>query len=296
MALNVNRIHHIGILLHDAESALPLYRDTLGMPVVKDEILEDQGVRGIVLDAGDGAIELLEPIRDDTGAARFLKERGEDIHHVCFETDDVAAELQRAKALGMQLIDETPRHGLAGMVGFIHPRSSHGVLVELAQPTEERESAPVTADPNRPFGISGIDHVGIAVRDIHAGAEHFSEKFNMPVFKEWGPEEETGLESISVAIGAGYLEIVTSHDPTDANVYVERFLRQHGDGIAMMSLKVRNFPAALESIGASGYSLTEPVYYPHKMVLGRPLMHIPRKQASGVRLQLLAESPVELKS
>ena len=70
MALHVKRIHHIGILLHDAESALPLYRDTLGMPVVKDEILEDQGVRGIMLDAGDGKIELLEPIRDDTGAAR----------------------------------------------------------------------------------------------------------------------------------------------------------------------------------------------------------------------------------
>ena len=292
MSLQLKRIDHVAIVTPDIDKALPLWRDVLGMPVVKEGVIEEQGVRGVLLNAGDGEIELIQPIRDDTGVARFLQERGEDLHHVAFETDDIAAELKRAKALGIDLIDEEPREGLSGLVGFLHPKSNYGVLIELVQKVD----APLTpTDPkNQPFAITGIDHVGIASRDIHGCSEHWVGKYDMPVFKEWGPEKETGLESVSVEIGAGYLEVVTSHNPEDESVYVERALRKQGDGMIMMALKVRDFAGAMKAIPQQGVTLTEVLYLDHKMAMGRPIMHVPRKEANGVRLQLIAEAPVQV--
>src|SRR3546814_10135836 len=84
--------------------------------------------------SSDLEIELLEPTRDDTGVARFLESRGETLHHICFNTDDIEGELARLKGLEVDLIDETPRDGLAGKVAFIHPKAMHGVLIELAMP------------------------------------------------------------------------------------------------------------------------------------------------------------------
>ena len=161
----------------------------------------------------------------------------------------------------------------------------------------QKLDAPSAAPPDgtqRPFAISGIDHVGIAARDIHGCSSHWVDKYDMPVFKEWGPEKETGLESVSVEIGAGYLEVVTSHNPEDESVYVERALRKQGDGMVMMALKVRDFAGAMTSIPEQGVTLTEVLYLDHKMAMGRPIMHVPRKEANGVRLQLIAEAPVQV--
>ena len=132
----LKKIHHVGVVVRSADEALMFYRDTLGLPVTADRVIEDQGVRGVLLQVGGSEIELLEPTRDDTGVARYLESRGEGMHHICFETDDVAAELEAARQKGIELIDEKPRPGLAGMICFLHPKSNHGVLVEFAQPLE----------------------------------------------------------------------------------------------------------------------------------------------------------------
>jgi methylmalonyl-CoA epimerase len=132
----LTKVHHVGIVVKSADEALKFYRDALGLPVTADRVIEDQGVRGILLKIGNSEIELLEPTRDDTGIARFLESRGEGMHHVCFESDDVARDLAAAKEKGIQVIDESPRPGLAGMIAFLHPKSNHGVLVELATPVE----------------------------------------------------------------------------------------------------------------------------------------------------------------
>src|SRR5579859_205400 len=107
LASMLKKIHHVGVVVRSADEALRFYRDTLGLSVAKDAVIEDQGVRGVLLPAGETEIELLEPTRPGTGVARFL-ERGEGLHHVCFESDDVAAELQTAKTRGLRLIDEQP--------------------------------------------------------------------------------------------------------------------------------------------------------------------------------------------
>lgn len=133
----LTKIHHVGVVVQSADEAMKFYRDALGLKVTADRVIEDQGVRGVLLEIGGSEIELLEPTRDDTGVAKFLESRGEGMHHICFESDDVDAELEGARQKGIQLIDEKPRLGLAGMICFLHPKANHGVLVEFATPLKE---------------------------------------------------------------------------------------------------------------------------------------------------------------
>jgi methylmalonyl-CoA/ethylmalonyl-CoA epimerase len=130
----LTRIHHVGIVVHSIDAAYAFYRDTLSLPVHKEDIIQDQGVRAALLTIGESEIELLEPIEPHTGVARFLARKGEGLHHLCFATDDIASELAAARNKGIALIDAQPRRGLAGMICFLHPKASHGVLIEYAQP------------------------------------------------------------------------------------------------------------------------------------------------------------------
>ena len=130
----LTRIHHVGIVVHSIDAAYAFYRDTLSLPVHKEDIIQDQGVKAALLTIGGSEIELLEPIEPHTGVARFLARKGEGLHHLCFATDDIARELAAARNKGIALIDAQPRRGLAGMICFLHPKASHGVLIEYAQP------------------------------------------------------------------------------------------------------------------------------------------------------------------
>lgn len=133
----LKKIHHVGVVVPDLERAMGLWRDALGLHVTKSEVVQDQGVKAALLKVGDSEIELLEPLNPENGVGKFLARRGGGLHHVCFETDDVARELDGARAKGIQLIDQKPRRGLAGMICFLHPKATRGVLVEYAQPFEE---------------------------------------------------------------------------------------------------------------------------------------------------------------
>jgi len=130
----LKKIHHVGIVVRSIEAAYAFYRDTLSLPVHKEDTIQDQGVKAALLTIGASAIELLEPITPGTGVARFLEHRGEGLHHVCFATDDVQRALETAQARGVPVIDQQPRPGLAGLICFLHPRAGHGVLIEYAQP------------------------------------------------------------------------------------------------------------------------------------------------------------------
>jgi methylmalonyl-CoA/ethylmalonyl-CoA epimerase len=130
-------IHHVGVVVPSLEEGLKFWRGVLGMELTKSATIEDQGVRAALLEVGGSEIELLEPLNPDNGVGKFLARRGGGLHHVCFESGDVAGELAEAKAKGLQLIDQSPRKGLAGMICFLHPKATHGVLVEYAQPVED---------------------------------------------------------------------------------------------------------------------------------------------------------------
>lgn len=129
----VNRIHHTGFVVRSLDEAYGYYRDALGLRIVKEEMIQDQGVKAALLDLGNSLLELLEPVEPGTGIARYLERHGEGLHHVCLEVDDIVASLAELKAQGTELIDETPRQGLTGTIAFLHPSALHGVLVELVE-------------------------------------------------------------------------------------------------------------------------------------------------------------------
>jgi methylmalonyl-CoA/ethylmalonyl-CoA epimerase len=126
------RIAHIGIAVHALDEILPFYRDILGLPEVP---LDDaDGARIAGLSAGEPLVELLEAETPDSPIGRFVAKRGPGIHHICFAVDDVGAALERCRAAGVRLIDETPRLGAEGKrIAFLHPASTGGVLVELSE-------------------------------------------------------------------------------------------------------------------------------------------------------------------
>lgn len=126
------RIAHVGIAVRDLDAILPFYRDLLGMPEVP---LDDaDGARIAGLAAGDALVELLEAESPESPIARFVEKRGPGIHHICFAVDDLDGALERCRAAGVRLIDETPRLGAEGKrIAFLHPAATAGVLVELTE-------------------------------------------------------------------------------------------------------------------------------------------------------------------
>jgi methylmalonyl-CoA/ethylmalonyl-CoA epimerase len=125
-------IHHLGVAVEDLDAALATYERLFGAKVEHRATVEDQGVRAASLRVGDGRVELLEPLAEDTPVGRFLAKRGPGMHHVAYEVSDVEATLRELARAGAELIDEQPREGLFGLeVAFVHPDSVHGVLSEV---------------------------------------------------------------------------------------------------------------------------------------------------------------------
>jgi len=130
----IRKLDHIGIAVRDLEKAVSLYTQGLGLSSSHEEVIEDQAVRTAFLPVGETHLELLESLTPDGPIGRFIEKRGEGIHHLCFEVDDIVASLAACEAAGMVLIDKEPRPGAHGMmVAFLHRKSTGGVLIELSQ-------------------------------------------------------------------------------------------------------------------------------------------------------------------
>lgn len=131
------KIDHIAVAVRSLEEALKVYRDILGLELKGVEEVPEQGVRVAFLPAGESRLELLEPLSPESPVASFLEKRGEGIHHICFEVEDLEKTLQDLANKGVRLVDERPRIGAHGRkMAFVHPKSMHGVLVELYQKEE----------------------------------------------------------------------------------------------------------------------------------------------------------------
>jgi methylmalonyl-CoA/ethylmalonyl-CoA epimerase len=127
-------IDHIGIAVSDLTESLRFFRDAIGLELEPAEEVESQRVRAHFLPAGEASVELVEPIANDSPIAKYLAKRGPGLHHLCLRVEDITAALAELKARGVRLIDDTPRPGAHhSLVAFIHPSSTHGVLVELKQ-------------------------------------------------------------------------------------------------------------------------------------------------------------------
>ncbi len=143
MLPNVPGLDHVAIAVKDLEKAIAFYRDTYGLQLAEIEEVKEQQVRTAIFGHGMGRIELICPTVNDSGVARFLEKRGEGLHHICIEVDDIHVSLARLKAQGAMLIDETPKLGAGGaQIAFVHPKGSHGVLTELRQGPQKIQASP----------------------------------------------------------------------------------------------------------------------------------------------------------
>lgn len=134
----IRKIAHIGVAVRSLDVAIPYYRDVLGLALVGIEEVADQKIRAAVFRVGESTIEVIESTSPDGPVGKFVEKNGEGIHHLCFDVDDTAKALSEAKEKGARLIDETPRNGVHGMkIGFLHPKSTFGVLTEFAQEGKE---------------------------------------------------------------------------------------------------------------------------------------------------------------
>jgi methylmalonyl-CoA/ethylmalonyl-CoA epimerase len=130
----LKKLSHIGIAVKNLEAAAKLFSKLLQIDHIKTETIADQKIELAFFHVGDTSIELTEATSSDSPIARFIEKRGDGVHHLAFEVDDINAELARLKKEGFQLIDEQPRLGAGGsLIAFIHPKSTNGVLIELSQ-------------------------------------------------------------------------------------------------------------------------------------------------------------------
>jgi methylmalonyl-CoA/ethylmalonyl-CoA epimerase len=133
----LGRIDHIGVATEDLDGAIALYEGSLGMPVAHRETVESQGVEAVLLDVGEGHVELLRPLAPDTPVGKYLERKGPGLHHVAYAVDDIEGVLGSLKEAGVEMIDSEPRVGIRGSrVAFVHPRSTGGVLTEIVEPSE----------------------------------------------------------------------------------------------------------------------------------------------------------------
>lgn len=129
------RIDHIGVAVEDIDAAIALYGDSFEMELAHRETVSSQGVEAVLLDVGEGHVELLAPLGPDTPVGKFLAKNGTGLHHVAYAVDDIDAALKGIAAAGIQLIDSEPRVGIRdSRVAFLHPRSTGGVLTEIVEP------------------------------------------------------------------------------------------------------------------------------------------------------------------
>ena len=124
-------VNHVALVVNDMDETLDFYRKTFGVGSAETEEVPDQGVRAAVVRIGGTLLELIEPTDPTSGVARYIERRGEGMHHICFEVDDIEDTLSRLDAADVQLVDKVPRKGLVGNIAFLHPRSTRGVLIEL---------------------------------------------------------------------------------------------------------------------------------------------------------------------
>jgi methylmalonyl-CoA/ethylmalonyl-CoA epimerase len=129
------RIDHIGVAVEDLDGAVKLYSESFGMREQHRETIEAFDVEAVLLEVGEGHVELLKPLSGESGIGKFLERNGPGLHHVAYQTSDIDSALEQVKAAGIDLIDKEPRRGIRGSrVAFLHPKATGGVLTELVEP------------------------------------------------------------------------------------------------------------------------------------------------------------------
>lgn len=130
---STRRVHHVAVAVSDIAAGLSFYRGRLGLTLTRRAVIDEQGVDVALLELANAELELIAPLDPENSIGRFIERRGEGLHHICFTTSDIHAEMAGLAGRGIELLDAEPRQGIAGLVCFLHPRVHAGVLVELVE-------------------------------------------------------------------------------------------------------------------------------------------------------------------
>lgn len=263
----IRDVHHVGIAVRSLETAYALYRDALGLPLVKEGDVPTRGVRAALLAVGGGYVELIEPADDASPFARHIKERGEGLHHLCLWTDDIDAQVAALRDGAVPLEDREPRDGFAGRLSNLHPLAFDGAQLEIVEPGDglrgygaARASARTENGP-----VTRIDHVVLRVPDAQAACQRFEEYFAVPTKRsfERGPMLFAFLRPGDVII-----EVIGPKDGGDP-----------GSGrVAGLVFQVDGIDGLAASLKDKGY----PVGEPHAALQGGRIVSVHHSGACGV--------------
>ena len=131
-------INHVCIAVENIVESVNLYVNLFGIPLPKIETISDQKVKAAMINIGNTSLEFIQPVDNDSGVAKFIRNKGEGIHHICFEVENIEKSIKQLQNAEVKLIDEQPRQGLEGMIAFIHPKSTGNVLVELIETSSSK--------------------------------------------------------------------------------------------------------------------------------------------------------------
>ena len=274
----IKKIHHIGIVVRDLNEAYGFYRDALGLTVAKEAEVPDQGIRACLMPVGNSEIELLQPITEGTGVARFLETRGEGMHHLCFETDNIDTELDRLKGMDTPLIDQQARSGLAGQIAFLHPKCTHKTLVELATPpaADDAHHAAVGA-----AGAKDLNYVTLAVPDIDAASTDYQRLFGLargPIHEL----KEAGGRGTMLPVGSAHIELLQATTPDG---HVGQIIAEADEGMLMLTLEVQDIEKTVQHLRAKGATTSD--VRPDGPFPGSRTARIDPTSTHGVHIQLI---------
>ena len=231
-------LDHIGIAVQDLDRAVRRVEEVLGLKAAVIEEIEDQQVRAALIPMPVGRFELLEATSPESAVARFLDRRGEGMHHVCFAVDNIQTARHRISSNGGQMIQEEPREGLTGIVDFVHPKSTGGVLTEIAEITL---LTPASGDLQ-------THHVTIRTRDADAASDSWAAMFEIPLKRKAVSE---GFHMSTAWLDAGDAEVEFAQQLNETGP-VARAIEQMGEGLHAFVVESSEPQAVAERAQAAG--------------------------------------------
>ena len=268
----IRDVHHVGIAVRDMEAAYGLYRDALGLSLLKEGEVPARGVKAAMLAVGRSYVELVQPTAEGSPFAKHIEERGEGLHHLALLSDDIDEQMETLREAAVPLEDHEPRDGFTGRLSYLSPLAFDGALVEVVEPEKERGAGsqepggrPDWRDDLAPWRVTRIDHVVLRVPDAQAACDRFEKYFGIPTKRsfERGPMLFAFLRPGDVVIEV--IGPTAGGDPESGR-------------IAGLAFEVRGIDDLAQSLGDKGY----PVGEPHAALQGGRIVSVHHSGACGV--------------
>ncbi len=260
----IRDVHHVGIAVRSLEQALALYRDALGLPLVKEGAAPARGARVAMLAAGRSYLEIIEPTSEDSPFAKHIQERGEGLHHLALWTDGVESEVSKLREAGAPLEDHEPRDGFTGRLSYLRPEAFDGALLEVVEPGDGEKGKGKGERGQPALQITRIDHVVLRVPSVDSTCSRFQEWFGVATKRTF---ERGSTQFAFMRPGDVVIEVIGPREKGEAS-----------GRIAGLAFEVQGIDELAASLKEKGY----PVGEPHPALQGGRIVSVHHSGACGV--------------